>query len=1269
MSVIGAVIAPVDLEGAGLRLINPAGADGVVLYENQFGHKFPFTPGNSTVLRADADYVHVATGDIDNDGDGDAVAARNNGQITLFRGAGDGSIAQTVDLTFDSAGQTHQLELVDLNVDGDLDVVVLQSRGGFTEVRTLINTGGGLFPGTPSVYWGEVPDAGRDMAIADIDRDGDPDIVVASVLAGGHQVLVNNGGTVGSEVELTTPVGGPTSVDLGDVDDDGYADIVFGQENGDSVAFLNLPANGADFTGSIAVSISGAPATTADDVQLADVDADGLLDLVTASAADGFVEVAYGDGTAAFDGGLSTVVVGGDFSEITAFELDVDRGLEIVVWDQSLGAIVTSQNPALVSEAGNQVRSIVVANPVDPITQAAVVYEDFAEVGPNELDVWLTNNGGVNWYRVDERETFTFPTVGNELAFRTEFADDRLFDFGNSPRQSLGTLTVEYFAQIAATPTVDVTLTVTPDLADSGPSAVPLDALAPEVLQEASDDGVDSDIAALPLSSIDLLPSDDPNIQASPLSSIPLSSIPLSSLPLSSIPLSDVPIDAPGGWDGVLERARATGETELIGAPLQNVTFADVAELSEVQALPLSSIDLAATPLSSIPLSSIALGATPLSSIDIGPFPEAWCDLLESPDFGFDCIADFGISAGDTETDVNIVDLAVQGAPLSSIPLSSVPLSSLPLSSLPLSSIPLSSVELGATPLSSVPLSSIPLSSIELQASPLSSIPLSSVPLSSVPLSSVPLSSLDLAGTPLSSVPLSSVDIAGSPLSSIPLSSLDLATLPLSSIPLSSVPLSSLPLSSLPLSSVFVSGVPLSSLPLSSVDIAGSPLSSIPLSSVDIAGSPLSSVPLSSLPLSSVPLSSVPLSSVDIAGSPLSSVPLSSVDIAGSPLSSVPLSSIPLSSIGDVVDCNLIDCDDERNTLFQAVLNNAIQPDAELGDLEGAFGGTRHDDLASAITGVDREAYEQAVRDALDAGSASTLAELLAQGRGDDLVLGDLPSDLVELASTPFLVLLAGLAGFDYSALGSLLAQVTLGGDLVDFTDVVDVDDATLGELLSDPDQNPPTGSFFDQVVLNDIADAFTGLRMSDLAAIFGVNEAQLAQDLNGITGTLSDVSDFDDLTLGELLVYGGATLDDLFAALALANPPVLDAIVLGELLVGLLAVTDYPWDIVDFGAEDLVEFDDTSSNVEYSALVQTADAPGETVELRVTLPPGSPYVPGSTTFPGAGDADPEIQGTDLVWTFEVNGAATADLVTFEARPPLNLATHPAEATARLLDS
>ena len=254
---------------------SPAQQDGTRPFLGDPGNLGQFTLG--PVSERDLRLYRVRLGDLDGDGDLDFAGARAladqpddaGTNVVVGLGNGDGTFA--VGSPIDSkagTGVAKELELADMDADGDLDVVVLNDfvdRADGTVV-VLFNDGRGRFPFITADPLPAVDRANDALITGDFDGDGDVDVAVGSRLPSVLIVLKNDG-----RGGLTPQPPVAASVDYlaaGDVDGDGDLDVV---TSGGTI-LENATGNGELVVGD---SIGGAGLTA-----LADLDGDEDLDVV-----------------------------------------------------------------------------------------------------------------------------------------------------------------------------------------------------------------------------------------------------------------------------------------------------------------------------------------------------------------------------------------------------------------------------------------------------------------------------------------------------------------------------------------------------------------------------------------------------------------------------------------------------------------------------------------------------------------------------------------------------------------------------------------------------------------------------------------------------------------------------------------------------------------------------------------------------------------------------------------------------------------------------
>jgi Ca2+-binding RTX toxin-like protein len=155
--------------------------------------------------------------DYDGDGDMDIVAGSSYGDLYAIRNDGGGSFTLTSGLPFD-VGSFSSAASGDVDGDGDLDLVVGEADG---TINTFINNGGGVFTqalGAANPFNGIDVGSYSIPTLVDIDGDGDDDLVVADSSGGDTRVFLNNPGGAPTIVVNVTPEADPVSLyDTGDV--------------------------------------------------------------------------------------------------------------------------------------------------------------------------------------------------------------------------------------------------------------------------------------------------------------------------------------------------------------------------------------------------------------------------------------------------------------------------------------------------------------------------------------------------------------------------------------------------------------------------------------------------------------------------------------------------------------------------------------------------------------------------------------------------------------------------------------------------------------------------------------------------------------------------------------------------------------------------------------------------------------------------------------------------------------------------------------------
>ncbi|MBN1922259.1 MAG: VCBS repeat-containing protein [Anaerolineae bacterium] len=216
----------------------------------------------------------VALGDLDGDGDLDAVVANANQPNEVWINDGAGVFELALEL---GDAPSRAIALGDLNGDGHLDI--WEANTGEPD-NIWINDG------TADFSAGQAVGTSQSVAVAlgDLDGDGDLDAFIGNREESNH-VWINQGGTQGGVegtfVKTTQDLGGSTfsyGIALGDLDDDGDLDVVVvNVDNTQNRVYLNDGTGWFTDTGQNLGTGEGLA------VALGDLNGDGSLDAFIAN--------------------------------------------------------------------------------------------------------------------------------------------------------------------------------------------------------------------------------------------------------------------------------------------------------------------------------------------------------------------------------------------------------------------------------------------------------------------------------------------------------------------------------------------------------------------------------------------------------------------------------------------------------------------------------------------------------------------------------------------------------------------------------------------------------------------------------------------------------------------------------------------------------------------------------------------------------------------------------------------------------------------------
>jgi hypothetical protein len=271
------------------------GTGNVTLMQNSGSGTF-----TTSTLTAGSGPQWIVARDFGNDGDADLAVANTNSQdVTIFGGNGNNTFAAPT--TTSLVGNPRGLDFADIDGDGDKDLIAPIIGSNVVQIK---DNAGGTFNTIASLI-GAI-DA-RGVMARDFDGDGDPDIATILGSTGRLVVYTNSGGGYGSG-KLDGVGGTPVGFTAGDFNGDNDLDVAVAASN-TSVAVL-LGATGTTFG-----DVTNYPAPAGSGIALGiatrDMDGDGDLDLVTRNAGTGVsIFDGKGDGTFAAAGSATAVAQG-----------------------------------------------------------------------------------------------------------------------------------------------------------------------------------------------------------------------------------------------------------------------------------------------------------------------------------------------------------------------------------------------------------------------------------------------------------------------------------------------------------------------------------------------------------------------------------------------------------------------------------------------------------------------------------------------------------------------------------------------------------------------------------------------------------------------------------------------------------------------------------------------------------------------------------------------------------------------------------------------
>jgi hypothetical protein len=283
----------------------------------------------------------IITQDFNNDGKPDlAVGHEYSTTISILLGDGTGNFSSQA--SFSLNGGLGVLTGGDFNGDNKADLAILTNNfaGTLGQVAILLGNGTGFFSAPASFAAGGVPNA---LTAADLNADGRLDLAVNNSYLGTVTVLLNDGGGSFSQTPYS-PMRAAPKVDFimaADLNRDGLPDLITANDEPHTVSILLN--NGSGFAAVKTLTFN--PGSSPRSVRVGDFNADGNPDLVVSvhnffsDYHAGNVAVYTGDGAGNFSA-PSFFTAGGGARDFVPADFNRDGKLDLAV----AGTPITSPN-------------------------------------------------------------------------------------------------------------------------------------------------------------------------------------------------------------------------------------------------------------------------------------------------------------------------------------------------------------------------------------------------------------------------------------------------------------------------------------------------------------------------------------------------------------------------------------------------------------------------------------------------------------------------------------------------------------------------------------------------------------------------------------------------------------------------------------------------------------------------------------------------------------------------------------------------------------
>ncbi len=312
----------------------------------------------------------------------------------------------------------------DIDQDGDIDMILAME---FRRNRILINNGEGILTDETDKRFPDLTHDSEDIAIADFDQDGDPDIIFVSEDDQVNEYYRNTGQGFFEAMGNVLPVTGiSNTVETYDFNNDDFPDLIIGNQ-GQNYILINNRNGGFDDETSERLPVN---TSTTQDLELYDIDADGDPDIIEANETNNRILINKGSGFFNDESSSRLPDVNDQTREVDLGDIDNDGDPDLFFANVDFGGFGNPQNRILINDGQGVFTEI--TQTALPQSSFRTVEADFFDINKDGwLDIISGNRFNGNEMLVlinnksliftDQTNTY-FPPV-NSYVFDFQFAD------------------------------------------------------------------------------------------------------------------------------------------------------------------------------------------------------------------------------------------------------------------------------------------------------------------------------------------------------------------------------------------------------------------------------------------------------------------------------------------------------------------------------------------------------------------------------------------------------------------------------------------------------------------------------------------------------------------------------------------------------------------------------------------------------------------------------------------------------------------------------